>query len=117
MIKLGLPGHEVSLPEPADFTETPIEIKREDRMADGSLATDIIAVKTTYTFLYLYLDYEEMEAIEEIIKTMGNRLNLIIKKKTRTEIIPVRVSLPIKKLVSAYGSWGYENISITMETV
>lgn len=117
MIKLGLPGNEISLPEPTDITETPIEIKREARTADGSLVTDIIAVKYVYTLTYVYLTYEEMESIESIITDMGNRLNLVIKKKNRTETISVRVSLPPKKLVLAYGPWGYENITIIMEAI
>jgi len=99
------------------FSESEIEITREDRTASGRLVIDVIAVKKTFTVQYAIVTEEILSVINEVYK-LGNPLNFVVERKSgELDEYTVRLHPYSRDRLILGDDWFWEGITLELEEV
>jgi hypothetical protein len=116
-ISLGLSGAEILLsPFGRTYSESPVEIAREDRTASGRKVKDLIVLKKLFTLSYQLIDDNDVQTFKTIYEYEAE-LGLIIEKITGTETYTVMLRPFAQERITAIGVGLWGNVTIELEEV
>ena len=117
-IKLGQPGAEITLPEYGrDLQIKPVELNREERTVDGTLVSDLIAVKHVFTITFELIGGVDLENLLDLYD-LDEELNLIIRERDLSLSSYTVLLRPLnRKRISVLGDWLWGNVPVVCEEV
>ena len=112
---MSLTANGTTLLDPNDFSVTPFRIERSKRTADGSLVTDVIAIKHSYQ-----IGYDELDGDEVVFWTTlyegGSTFTFTYPRNGSTQSKTVWITDLTKKMTSITPET-WEDVVISMEEV
>lgn len=99
------------------FSESEIEITREDRTASGRLVIDVIAVKKAFTIQYDIITDEMLSVINEVYR-LGSLLNFVVERENgQIDEYTVRLHPYSRDRFILGDDWFWEGITLELEEV
>lgn len=99
------------------FSESEIEITREDRTASGKMVYDIVAVKKLFTINYNIVRGDQLEQLERLYNMTGILSILVERENGDVDQYDVRFKPFSRTNFQRSKEWLYRDITIELEEI
>lgn len=117
-ILLGIPGSEISLTSAGrKLSEFDNEIIRERRAVDGTLTSDIVAVKKLFSVTYELIQGTNLEAIVTLYNLHSDLSLILCDRDGSTRSYTVRLRPLRRDRITVLGDWIWSGVVLELEEI